>query len=291
MKRQNMAALYLRLSRDDGGDSESNSIQTQRMILQKYARDNRFAVYSEYVDDGVSGTTFERPSFKNMVKDIEDGKVSTVICKDLSRLGRNNALVAYYTEIYFLENNVRFIAINDNIDSAVGDNEIMGFKSVINEFYARDMSKKIRSAKRARALNGNFSACSAPIGYIKDPKDKHKLIVDEQGAKIVRYIFKLATQGNGLTAISRILNEEGIPTIKRYREMTDENFSEKQRSKHPMWATSSVRTVLENKTYLGYVVWGKTTTKSFKNRQLLNTPEEQWIEVPNMHEPCLWSNP
>ena len=149
------------------------------------------------------------------------------------------------------------------------------------------MSKKVRAGKRARSQSGAFTANLAPIGYIKDPKNKRHLIVDEGGAKIVRYIFKLATQGNGITAISRILNEEGIPTISQYRLQTDENYPEKRTPKHPLWSTTSVRVVLENKTYLGYVVNGKTTTKSFKNRQLLNVPQEQWIEVPNMHEPLV----
>jgi len=132
-QQQNFAGIYCRISRDDGGDSESNSIQNQREMLRSYCKQNLLPIYSEYIDDGVSGLTFERNGFKKMIRDIKDGKISTVIVKDLSRLGRNNALVAYYTEIYFLENNIRFVAINDNIDSAVGENEIMGFKSVINE--------------------------------------------------------------------------------------------------------------------------------------------------------------
>ena len=150
-----------------------------------------------------------------------------------------------------------------------------------------DMSKKVRAGKRARSQSGAFTANLAPIGYIKDPKNKRHLVIDEGGAKIVRYIFKLATQGNGITAISRILNAEGIPSITQYRLQTDENYSEKRTPKHPLWSTSAVRGVLENKTYLGYVVNGKTTTKSFKNRQLLNIPQDQWIEVPNMHEPLV----
>ena len=142
------------------------------------------------------------------------------------------------------------------------------------------MSKKVRSGKRARSLSGAFTANSSPLGYVKDPKNKRHLIVDEEGAKIVRHIFKLATQGNGITAIARILNHEGVPTIMQYRSQTEENFSEKLKPKHPLWAAASVRGVLENKTYLGYVVNGKTTTKSFKNRQLLNVPQDQWIEIP-----------
>ena len=150
-QQQNTAAIYLRLSRDDGGDAESNSIGTQRAMLQKYAKEHGFSVYDEYVDDGISGTTFERANFKRMIADIEDDKIGIVLCKDLSRLGRNNALVAFYTEIFFIDHDVRFIAVNDCIDSAMGDNEIMPFKSVINEYYARDISKKIRSSFRTKA--------------------------------------------------------------------------------------------------------------------------------------------
>ena len=160
MKQQaNFAALYCRLSRDDGGDAESNSIQTQRSMLQRYAKEQAFIVRDEnvYVDDGLSGTTFERPAFKRMVADIEEGKVSIVLCKDLSRLGRNNALVAYYTEIFFCDNNVRFIALNDGIDSAKGDNEIMPFKSVINKYYARDISKPLSEINHSTATTPRMS--------------------------------------------------------------------------------------------------------------------------------------
>ena len=136
-QQQNQAAIYMRLSRDDGGDSESNSIQTQRMMLRRYCKEQGFSVFSEYVDDGISGVTFEREAFKRMISDIEEGKVGIVVCKDLSRIGRNNALVAYYTEIVFQDYDIRFICINDGIDSAKGENEMMGFRSVINEYYGR----------------------------------------------------------------------------------------------------------------------------------------------------------
>jgi DNA invertase Pin-like site-specific DNA recombinase/tetrahydromethanopterin S-methyltransferase subunit G len=287
IKRQNIAALYLRLSRDDGGDAESNSIQTQRMMLQKYAKDHGFVVFDEYVDDGISGTTFQRPNFQRMIADIEAEKVTIVVCKDLSRLGRNNAMIAFYTEIFFPDRDIRLIAIGDGIDTAHGDNEILPFKSVINEYYARDISKKIRSARKARAHNGEYSAYVAPIGYRKDPKDKHRLIVDEEGAKIVRHIFNLAVQGYGLTKIARTLTEEGIPTIRQFSEQHYEDYPEGMKAKTNMWSMASVRVVLQNKTYLGYVVNGKTTTKSFKNSKLVKKPKDQWIEIPNMHEPLI----
>ena len=179
MKKQqaNSAAIYCRLSRDDGGDAESNSIGTQRAMLQRYAKEHGFTVFDEYVDDGWSGTQFDRPELKRMLADIEDGKIGIVLCKDLSRFGRNNALVAYYTEVVFPDNDVRFIAVNDAIDTALGDsggNAVMPFMSVVNEYYARDISKKVRSAIRTMALSGEHCSGSVPIGYLKDPDNPRR---------------------------------------------------------------------------------------------------------------------
>jgi len=209
---KNSAALYCRLSRDDGGDAESNSIQTQRIMLQRYAREHGFTCCSEYIDDGWSGVSFERPQFKRMIEDIEEGLITAVICKDLSRLGRNNAMVAYYTEIFFCDYNVRFIAVNDGIDSAVGDNEIMPFKNIVNEYYARDISKKVRSALRARAINGEHHAGRAPYGYLKDPHDKRKLIVDHEAGPVVQKIFQMYADGQSSYAIAKHLFEQHVPT-------------------------------------------------------------------------------
>ena len=284
-QQQNLAALYYRLSRDDGGDAESNSIQTQRMMLQRYAHENGFTVYGEYIDDGISGVTFERDGFQRMIADIEEGKVGTVICKDLSRLGRNNAMVAYYTEIVFPDYDVRFIAINDGIDSDKGENEIMGFKSIINEFYARDISKKIKSSKHTRALAGEFTAYLAPLGYRKDPDDKHRLLVEEEGAAIVKYIFRLAVdEGLGTWQIASRLNAEHIPTPREHFNGTGKDYFANYDPKYaPVWCASTVRSIIRNRVYLGEVVNGKSTTKSFKHKKRLTVPAEQHICVPNMH--------
>ena len=276
-QQQNMAAIYLRLSRDDGGDVESNSIQTQRMMLRRYCKEQGFSIYSEYVDDGISGVTFERDGFKRMISDIEDEKVGIVVCKDLSRLGRNNAMVAYYTEIVFPDADVRFICINDGIDSAKGENEIMGFKSIINEYYARDISKKIRSSKHTRALAGEFSGV-APIGYRKCPDNKHKLEVDEKGAEIVRYIFKLAVSGLGTYQIAVRLTDENIPTPSEY--VKGEVYTQKYA---PVWKAVTVRAIIKNRVYLGEMVNGRSVNKSFKNKKRIFLPPEQHIIVPNMH--------
>jgi DNA invertase Pin-like site-specific DNA recombinase len=279
MKRHNTAAIYCRLSRDDGAEAESNSIRTQRIMLRRYCKEHGFDIYSEYIDDGISGVTFERNGFKRMLSDMENGKINIIVCKDLSRLGRNNAMVAYYTEIVFPDADIRFICINDGIDSAKGDNEIMGFKSIINEYYARDISKKIKSSNRIRAFAGEFSAAHAPLGYQKSPENKHRLIVEEKGAEITRYIFRMATEGLGTWQIAERLNSENIPTPRQHN-----NGMLKTTFGGSVWIPSSVRSIIKNRVYLGEVVNGKTYSKSFKNRKRYKTPLEQQIIVPDMHQ-------
>jgi len=282
----NTAAVYCRLSRDDGGDSESNSIVTQRQMLRRYAKEQGFSVFDEYVDDGISGTTFERPDFKRMIRDIEDGKIGIVLCKDLSRLGRNNALVAYYTEIYFPDNDVRLIAVSDSIDTFKGDNEIMAFKSVVNEYYARDISRKIRSAKHTKALNGEFTGAFAPYGYRKDPENLHHLIVDEEAAAIVKRIFQMAADGITPFRISSQLTADQIPTPKNYAngKVPEKGY---RQPKYPEWSKTTVLSILHRHEYLGHLVSGKYTTKSFKNKKMIVVPEEERIEVKNTHEPVV----
>jgi len=288
-KRQqaNKAALYLRLSRDDGGDAESNSISNQREILQRYAMESGFEVVGEYVDDGISGTTFERPSFKRMITDMEDGKIGIMLCKDLSRLGRNNALVSYYTEIYFMENDIRFIALNDNIDTLHDDNEIMPFKSVINEYYARDISKKVRSAFRAQAYKGLYFGPKAPYGYAKDPDDPHRLIPDTEVAPVLKRIFALAAEGNSSGAIARTLTKEKILCPSAYIE---KNLKIKRRSSmydEYKWDPKTIQCMLANRTYCGHMVSLKRKKKSFKSDQYICVPEDEHIVVLNTHEPLV----
>jgi len=285
MKQQaNNAAIYCRLSRDDGGDAESNSIINQRDILRRYAQEHGLSVYAEYVDDGISGVTFERPSFKRMVADIEAGKISAVLCKDLSRLGRNNAMVAYYTELFFPDNNVRLIAVNDNIDTLHGECEIMGFKSIINEYYARDISKKIRSTMRNMAVKGEYKASHAPYGYLKDPADKHRLIVDWETAPNVQKMFQMASEGVAPHSIRVYLTNQKILTPRAY---LAKNFGKYQMLKcqqYPtQWELTTVQQILRNREYLGHVVSQKQTTKSFKNKTCVNRPKSEWVEVLDMH--------
>ena len=186
-----ITALYCRLSRDDEYSGDSMSIQTQKAMLKHYADENGLVNCQYFVDDGVSGTTFERKGFQSMIAEIENGKIGTVIVKDLSRLGREYLQTGYYTEIMFPKYDVRFIAVNDNVDSNNGDNEFAPFKNIINEWYAKDISRKVRSAYKTKALKGEFTGVRAPYGYMKSPEDKHKLIPDEH-APIVQRMFKMA---------------------------------------------------------------------------------------------------
>ena len=284
-KQRNGAAIYCRLSRDDGGDAESNSIINQRAQLRQYANDNNFIIHDEYVDDGISGTTFERDSFKRMIADIEDGKISVVLCKDLSRLGRNNAMVAFYTEIFFVERNVRFIAINDAIDTAKGENEIMGFKSIINEYYARDISKKIRSSFRTIALKGMFIGCHAPYGYRIDPNDKHHLLVDDETAPIVKEMFYMASEGVSSRKIGIILSGRKILVPRAYVAKTTGMYKTAFNTDlSTEWNVSTVTNILKNREYCGHLVSQKETTKSFKNKKTVYRPESEWVIVKNTHE-------
>ena len=211
------AALYMRLSRDDDGDSESSSITNQRKMLRAYAQENRYLVYDEYIDDGVSGTTFERPGFKRMIRDIEDKKVNMVITKDLSRLGRDYILAGQYTEIYFPAKKVRYIAINDGYDSESPYTDIAPFKNIINEMYARDISKKIRSSFLTHMKEGAYIGAYAPYGYQRDPEDKHHLIIDDVSGEIVREIFQKAGNGELPVQIARDLNRRKVLTPAQYR--------------------------------------------------------------------------
>lgn len=210
--------LYIRLSREDGDKEESSSVTNQREILKRYVSEQEnFFIVKEYVDDGWTGTNFDRPKFKEMIEDIEAGIIDTVITKDLSRLGRERLGVGHYTEIYFPEHNVRYIALLDNIDTYIdsGMNDMAPFKGVINDMYVRDISKKIRSSLIERKKSGNFLGATAPYGYKKDPNNKFHLVIDEKEAEVVKRVFRLYLEGNGLTRIAQILTKDGVPVPRR----------------------------------------------------------------------------
>ena len=204
-----ITALYCRLSRDDGYSDDSCSIDSQKAMLERYASDNGLENYEFFVDDGFTGTNFDRPSFSRMIELAEQNKIGTVVVKDLSRLGREYLQTGYYTEIFFPMHDVRFIAINDGVDSANGDNEFAPFKNIMNEMYARDISRKVRSAHRIRGNLGE-PLSQPPYGYIKSPEDKKRWIIEPEAAAVVRQIFRLCIEGKGNESIARILTDQKI---------------------------------------------------------------------------------
>ena len=202
-------ALYCRLSLDDGSVGESGSIQTQKIILEEYAKTHGFKIYDVYVDDGYSGLNFNRPGFQRVIQDIQGGKINLVITKDLSRLGRNYIETGYYTELYFKDVGVRYIAINDGIDTINDNNDIAPFKNILNDMYSKDLSRKVKAAKRSRNQKGLYTAAQVPYGYKKDPLDNNHLIVDEEIRPIIKLIYRLALEGHGCPKIASVLTEKG----------------------------------------------------------------------------------
>ena len=278
-------ACYCRLSCDDDLDGDSNSIRNQKMLLQKYADENHLRNVRFYVDDGFSGSNFERPDFKRMMSDVEDGKISTVIVKDMSRFGRDHILVGYYTKYYLAEADVRFIAIYDQVDSEKNpDDDITPFKNILNEMYAKDCSKKIKAVFKAKGNSGKHLASVPPLGYKKDPENKEKWIIDEKGAEIVREIFKLCVQGFGPTQIARILTERGVDTPVVYLHKNGLPTALKVREDSEVWNPRSVADILENLEYTGCTVNFKSYKKSYKSKKRINLPKEDWVIFENTQE-------
>lgn len=282
-------ALYLRLSRDDELQGESNSISTQRMMLRKYAEQNNLKIVDEYVDDGYSGTNFDRPSFKRMIDDIENGKINTVITKDLSRLGRNYLMTGHYIELFFPAHNVRYIAVDNGVDSEnQKSNEFTPFLNIINEFYARDISKKVKHALHTRNEAGAHYGAYAPIGYKKDPDKKGHLLIDEDTRWIVEKVYALALQGTGAAKITKILTAEKVPTagwLNYQRYGTFANiYADAPPEKAYAWTISQVKSILKEETYIGNSVHNKQTNVSFKNKRKIRNNPDEWWRVENTHE-------
>lgn len=281
-------ALYLRLSRDDELQGESGSIQTQRMMLRQYAAEHGLTVVDEYIDDGWSGTNFERPSFQRMIDDIEDGKINCVVTKDLSRLGRNYILTGQYTEIYFPSKGVRYIAINDNVDTINGESELAPFLNILNEMHARQTSKKVKAAMHTRFANGAHYGAYAPLGYVKDPDKKGHLLIDPETRWIVEKIFDLAVHGRGAASITRILVEEKVPTpgwlnYERYGTFAN-IYAGAPPEKAYAWTIAQVKSILKEETNIGHSVHNKQSNISFKNKKKVRKPQEEWYRVENTHE-------
>lgn len=278
------AALYCRLSSEDGS-GESNSITTQKVLLSQYCEQHGFPIMNVYVDDGWSGTNFNRPGFQRMLADIEQGKINMVLTKDLSRLGRDYLQTGYYTEIFFPDRQVRYIAVNDGVDTAAGFNDITPFKNLLNDFYSRDISRKVRSSRKARAKAGLYLATTPLFGYIKDPADHHKLIVDEETAPAVRQIFQMAAQGKGYNAIARHLRASRIPSPAWWLFTRGQRPYPKYEGENPEppydWYAKTIRDMLHNKQYLGHLVALKTET-IYKIHRTVYRPEEDWIVIENV---------
>ena len=284
-------ALYLRLSRDDELQGESSSITTQRSMLHLYAKEHHLNVIDEYIDDGWSGTNFDRPSFQRMIEDIEAGKINCVVTKDLSRLGRNYIMTGQYTELYFPSHNVRYIAIDDGVDSEKGESEIAPFKNIINEWVARDTSRKVKSAFKTKFAEGAHYGAYAPLGYKKHPDIKGKLLVDDETKWIIEKIFSLAYQGYGSAKITKQLRAEKVPTASwlnftRYGTFAH-IFEGKPESKRYEWTIAHVKAILKSEVYIGNSVHNMQSTVSFKSKKKVRKPESEWFRVENTHEPII----
>ena len=282
-------ALYCRLSKDDMLQGDSESIKTQKAMLTQYAKEHGFLIVEVYVDDGWSGLNFQRPDFNRMLDDIEAGKIDVVITKDLSRLGRDHLKVGHFTEIYFPMKNVRYIAVNDGVDTANKNNDIAALKNVMNEFYSRDNSRKIRSSIRARAKAGLYRTSFNPIGYRKSPDNHNKLIVDGETAWIVKRIFELANTGMGAHKIAKTFREEQVPCPSWWLHSRGErDYS--QRFENPAnkyeWSHTVIRNIIANPLYLGHTVMCKTES-IFKVGTFKKVPKADQIRVENTHEPLV----
>lgn len=279
-----VAGLYCRLSKDDGNSVESMSIWSQKVMLKQYAESNSIAIYDYYVDDGFSGTNFERPSFKKMITDIENGKINCVITKDLSRLGRNYLQSGAYIEMYFPQKNIRYIAITDGIDTLNSNqNDIMPFKNILNEMYAKDTSKKVKSAIQSRMREGTYIGSKAPFGYLKDPNNKRRLIIDEKTKPIIELIYKLCLEGKGTQLISQELMKRKIPRPSAFVENAEKLYGLTEENKY-QWSHRMVLNVLRDPVYCGNMARNKRPTLSFKNSKRQYIPKSDYIYAKNTHE-------
>lgn len=271
-----ITALYARLSRDDEIEGDSNSIVHQKEILSEYARKHGFENTRFYADDGYSGTNFNRPDFQRMMTDVQAGLIKTIIVKDMSRFGRDYIMVGYYTEIFLPQADIRFIAVNDGVDTENQvDNDFTPFRNIINEWYAKDTSKKIRSVLKAKGNSGKHLSVIPPFGYKKDPNDKEKWLIDDDAAQIVRKIFRMYLDGNNMGSIARKLTEEGIETPKLYAE--NRGIKHYKAATYPeIWSRISVEYILSNYEYTGCTVNFKTKRKSFKNKKQVIQSKEDW---------------
>jgi len=285
-KNDKITALYCRLSRDDELQGDSNSIINQKAILQKYADDNGFGNTMFFVDDGYSGTNFDRPDWQRLISLAEDGKIGMVIVKDMSRLGRDYLKVGYYTEVFFPGVDIRFIAINNGVDSAnQQDSDFTPFLNIINEWYAKDTSKKIRAVFKAKGQSGKPLCTNPPYGYVKDPEDKSRWVIDPEAAEVVREIFSLCVQGYGPTQIAKELTRRKIENPVAHARRLGITIPAKPLDDDPcIWHDSTVARLLTRVEYLGHTANFKTYRKSYKNKKQMHNDREEWQIFENTHE-------
>lgn len=277
-KREKGAALYIRLSKEDEREGISESVVNQKSLLDTFAGQKGFYVYDTYIDDGWSGLCFERPAFGRMIRDIEAQRVDTVITKDLSRLGRDYIMTGYYIERYFPEKGVRYLSILDGIDTATETtaNELTPFRAILNDFYAKDISKKIKSVKRDKQRKGEFIGGKPMYGYKMHPTEKNRIVADEAAATVVRRIFALALGGMSCRRIARVLNEAGIATPAVYCGW--------RRDGGGLWSGERIAEMLRNETYIGNMVQGRREKISYKSKKCIRREESEWVIVANTHE-------
>ena len=279
------AALYIRLSKEDESEGPSQSVQNQESLLREFVQEHRLTVFDTYVDDGWSGTNFDRPSFQRMIADIEAKKVNMVITKDLSRLGRDYIMTGHYMERYFPEHRVRYISLLDGIDTGVDStaNDITPFRAIMNDMYAKDISKKIKSVKRDKQRKGQFIGGKPVYGYKMHPTEKNKIVIDEEVAPIVRRIFALALGGMSCRNIAVLLNREGIPTPATYANLP----VAKPGPYTGLWSSERISEMLQNETYIGNMVQGRSVKISYKSKKCLKQDPANWVVVEGTHEPLV----
>ena len=279
--------IYCRLSNDDERDGESVSIENQKLLLQQYVKDRGWNLTDIYIDDGYSGTNFQRPGVQRLIADAKAKRINVILVKDLSRFGRNYVEFGHYTEDVFPAVGCRFIALNNGIDTGGqgSGNEVMCFLNLFNEFYSRDTSKKVRAVKRACAESGKFMGVHPAYGYKRDPLDKHHLVIDEETAPTVRGIFTMRASGMAFRRIALTLNQDGVtpPGTRHYQQMGRND----PRRVSQKWGSGIVRQIIQNEVYIGNMVQGRYGSLSYKSRKLVSKPKEEWIRVEGTHEPII----
>ena len=292
---QKIAAIYCRLSKEDLDKSnrsdDSESIQNQKLLLIDYASKNGFLIYKVYVDEDLSGFS-DRPSFKQMIKDAADGQFSIILCKHQSRFTRDMELVERYIHGYFVEWGIRFISLTDNVDTNVrGNKKARQINGLINEWFSEDLSENIRTVFKRKMEAGQFLGAFACYGYAKDPENRHKLIIDEDAAKIVREIFSLYLSGYGANRISLLLTARGIPTPTQYKQLKGLNFanpnSDSYSIKHGAWPYGTIKSILKNEAYIGTLIQGRERKVSYKSKKVVIAPKSEWIVVDDNHPPII----